>query len=303
MGRSRVLLTISLATCGIAVACNALTGVGDLGVTPPNDAQTSDDGRDEVGPALDATRRDVEVDAADGGRPSFCEGLVLYAPFDGTYATAQGGAPDPEPANPFVPGKYDKAVVSAGTSGSIFYPEGEAGVIYPKDAGTMAVWFKPTWSWPSTVDRVFVKPAADRSTGLNGSGPQFRYEVDGTIFGFIDQNADNTLTSAAVTAAEVIPYWNDLSWNHLVGTWNKLTPSLTFTLNGASGDPSVTHRTTNAPWTPQFPDVRFMRLGSNVNVADGSFDEFAIWNRELSLLEIKAVYGANRSIGDACAGD
>lgn len=290
------------ATCAIAVACNALTGVGDLGTGPCPDCA------DAGGDALVAIENDGPVptdsmsDAGDGGRPSYCDGLVLYAAFDGTYATAQGGAPDVAPTAPFSAGKFGSAVLCTGTDEGIFYPEGAAGAVYPRAAGTFAIWFKPTWKWPSTADRTLVKPAGDRGNGLNGAGPQLRYLSPEDTIGFVNQNPDGGFVQASAAAVDVTPYWKNLDWNHLAGTWNQAGPiTLTFTLNGASGDAAITRRETTAPWVPQFPSAAFTRVASNINFADGYFDDFAMWRRVLSRAEITAVYAANRSIGAACA--
>jgi hypothetical protein len=310
MRRPRAPYAILLATSAIAVACNALTGVGDLGSGPCVDCAGAEDARrsDALvvtdGPdPTDAPADTAALDASDGGRPSYCEGIVLYAAFDGTYATAQGGAPDIVPTDSFVPGKFGSSVLCSGfgPNQGIFYPTGAGGAVYPKAAGTFAIWFKPTWKWPSNADRTLVKPSGDRGNGLNGAGPHLRYLSPEDSFGFVNQNPDGGFVQAAAPAAQLTPYWNDQAWNHVAGTWNQAGPiTLTFTLNGASGDPSITHRESSLGWVPQLPAAAFTRVGSNINFADGAFDDFAMWQRDLSLDEIKALYSANRSIGTAC---
>lgn len=164
------------------------------------------------------------------------------------------------------------------------------------------MWLKPQWTFPSTVDRVVWKPVTDRTGNPNSSGPHMRTTVAAPGF-FGSSNSEPLATggfeNVGGTFAELTPFWKT-DWNHIVETWSRSSPTITFTLNGATGDASVTRRETDAGWTPQFPNVAYIRISSNATPDDAAYDDVALWGRPLSLAEIEAVYGANAPLGDLC---
>lgn len=310
MRRWRRLATAAVGLPLAALACNAITGAADLDVAPPCalcalDAATGDEG--QPAPVSEAGAMDAGVDAPPDvivARPSFCAGILMYARFDGTLVTAQGLAPDAPPVTSFVPGRFGDGVLLTGVNAALYYVEGAppAGVHYPKDEGSVAMWLKPTWAWPPTVDRVVWKPVADRTVNTPASGPSIRSRgAAPAFFG----SSNNEPGIAAVnedvggTGAELAPYWKT-NWNHLAETWSRSSPTITFTLNGAEGDPTITRRETDAGWTAQAPTVQYIRISSNSVPADAAYDDFALWDRSLSLAEVQAMYGANKSLGELC---
>ncbi|MDB5217569.1 MAG: Concanavalin A-like lectin/glucanase superfamily [Myxococcaceae bacterium] len=293
----------------VALACNALNGAGDLSVAA---CDTCDeiDGQDDrgneggvmVGEAgVDAPGPDASADVVVVPRPSFCNGIVMYARFDNTLTTAEGIAPDMPPATAFVAGRFGSAALLTGTSGALYYVEGDAGVPYPKDEGTIAMWVKPQWTWPPSVTRIFWKPVSDRTTSsTNESGPYLLVQnPQGGSFGAYCSPPNGATVTTGGTATEATPYWSS-QWNHLAETWSRSAPTLSFTLNGASGDASVTRRETAAGWTAEQPTVAYVRLSSNSFPSDSAYDDVVMWSRSLSLAEIQAVYGAGVALGDVC---
>ena len=309
-GKLRGGLAVALVLAA-AVACNALTGAGDLGTGGCDDCDAGAAAVDAATPdspgvtadAGDATTSDSGFDAA--ALPSFCTGLVLYAPLENNYATSQGAGPAPPlPSTAtFAPGKFGGGAALNGVNGALYYANGMSplGVPYPKEEGTIALWFKPLWTWPSAVDRVFAKPVSDTTNNNNTAGPSFRLESAApSMIGFINPNAvDAGTVRASSPVLAATPYWNATGFNHMVGTWKHTAPTLTFTLNGATGDPSITHIEITDAWD-NAATVNFTRISSDVVPPDGVFDDVAMWSRALSLAEIKDLYGANRSIGDVC---
>jgi hypothetical protein len=292
-----------------AIACNALNGAADLDVAAPcvgcevADAPTSDQ-RAVVVPEAGAADASVDAPPDVFVRPSFCAGIVMYARFDGTLVTAQGLAPDAPPVHSFVPGRFGDGVLLNGTNTALYYVEGvpPLGVHYPKDEGSAAMWLKPTWAWPTAVDRVVWKPVADRTVNTAAAGPSIRSRgVPPLFFGSSNSEPGSSGINEDVggTAAELAPYWKT-DWNHLAETWSRSSPTITFTLNGAEGDPTITRRETDAGWTAQSPLVQYIRFSSNSVPADAAYDDFALWDRSLSLAEIQAMYGANKSLGELC---
>lgn len=304
-GAACALLALALAglTIGAGAACNALSGVGELGVgpLPCEGCQTAEAGGDAaMNEAGTDASRDTSVETS--ARPSFCNGLVLYARFDGSLVTAQGLDPDQPPATSFDAGKYGGAALLSGANGALYYRQGDGGFRYPRPGeGTIAMWLRPLWTWPSSTDRILWKALPDRTTGLAPTvTPHLRSDVNDAFFGSTNTGPDGGTVSAGATFDELVPYWRDKEWNHLAETWSQSAPTLTFTLNGASGDPSVTHRETSAPWLAGTSTFAFLRVASNIASTDAFYDDLALWERALSLEEIRALYAANAPLGDVC---
>jgi hypothetical protein len=306
----RVGLAAAIAVAVAAFACNALNGAGDFTFAPPCEGCGEGDGRGDDGAAdgmavleaaADGGGADAKVDVI-APRPPFCSGIVMYARFDNALTTAQGVAPEAPPVTSFVPGRFGTGVLLTAASGPIYYVQGDGGVPYPRSEGTMAMWVKPQWTWPSTLDRVLWKPTADRTTNANSAGPHMRTVTAAPGF-FGSSNSEPTPPGGFIdvggTPAELAPFWK-VDWNHIVETWSQASPTITFTLNGATGDPTLTHRETDAGWAPQFPTVAYVRLSSTSFPADSAYDDVALWSRALSLAEIEAVYAADKPLGDLC---
>ncbi len=291
-----------------SLACNALSGASDLTVTSSCEGCTDLDARSSVG-----DEKSVAEASAEGGgsidagadvttRPPFCEGIVMYLRFDDTLTTSQGINPESPPAAAFVPGHFGSGALLTGNNTALYYVEGDGGVPYPKTEGSALMWLRPQWTFPTNVDRVVWKPVVDRSVNTFASGPSIRSR--GAAPGFFGSTNNEPSGPASEddvggTGVELTPYWKS-DWNHLAETWSQSSPTITFTLNGAEGDPSITHRETDAGWTPQGPTVAYIRISSNSVPSDAAYDDFALWNRSLSLLEVQAVYSAGRPLGELC---
>lgn len=302
-----------VAFAGMAVAmllaCNALTGVGDLEAVDctedcdasiperttspeaevPVDAQAAVDAVVvDAGPLVDAG---ADGDAAT--RPSFCQGITLYLPFEGSLSTKAGQAPDTPPAVAFVPGKFGQGADLTAAGGiAVYYAATSQGKSsYSLTAGTLAMWVKPTWQPPCVANpAVFWKPRSARVAALANAGPVLECA---TILGLTVDAPDGGQTAVGPSSLSV-PKWNAGGWNHLVGTWSSSSPTLQFSLNGAP--PLATAN----PWVPNDSPVNFLRIGSEVSAARSVFDEIVVWTRVLSAGEIAALAASSVSAAVAC---
>jgi len=287
-----------------AFACNALTGASDLGIADECDACDAGPppGSDDAG--LDASDAMVVADAADAAVPSYCAGIVFYARLDGTFTSAEGIAPDAPPDASFGIGKFDAAATILGDAGAIFYPVG-AKDPYPQAEGSIAMWFKPTWSSTQTAVHLYFKPATDKLyAATNTVGPQIVDFGATRGLGLTSNNVDASFTEALLPPATWKAGWHELGWNHFVASWRRTPSLLAFTLNGgatdAGADGGVTHVETTSPWYPQAAAAGFLRFGSAGNPIEGSLDDVAIWSRVLPPDEVQAIYASTQSIGKAC---
>ena len=309
MRRGPVLLLVATAMPAVVLACNALTGVGDLG--------TSDepclgceipvrDGAIVEGAIPPQPGDDASTDASDARTdtfmlPSYCTGIVFYARFDNTLLSARGQAPDQPPAIMYDTGKYGQAALVYGKNPIYYVQGGDAGFSYPTSAeGTVAMWFKANWTWPSTVDRTVWKTTPDRVTASSTSSPDMRHVASASFFGSTNTYPDGGVAMVGSAASALTPDWKNGTFNHLAETWSQKAPTITFTLNGGLTNPASTRRETNVPWSPEFANVGFLRLSSPAFQSDAAYDDLALWNHALSLAELQAVYGANKALGDVC---
>ena len=288
-----------------AFACNALTGVDDLGTADDADAG------DSAPPSrLDDSGLDVAdaVTVVDASVPSYCRGLRFYARLDGTFTSAEGIAADSPPDASFTTGRFGKAATILGEAGTVFYPT-SAAVYYPQAEGTVAIWFKPTWSTAQVALRSYFKPSLDKVfSATNNAGPQVLDLGTSKGMGATNFNADASSTEAILPCASWKAGWNELGWNHLVTSWRRSPSLLSFTLNGGrtyggvdgGGDAAAMHAETTSYWDPQVPEAGILRFASAGNPVDGSLDELAVWNRVLPPDEVQALYASSVSIGDAC---
>jgi len=292
---------------GTALACNALTGVGDLEAVDCADgcdgaAPTRTGGPDAAAPVdatspVDATPVADSASPVDSGgdaskRPAFCAGVTLYLPFDGSLSTKAGQAPDTPPAISFVPGKFGQAAdLTAGGGTAVYYAASHLGTpSYSLVNGTLAMWVKPTFVPPTGQAALFFKPRTVRAAATQNAGPVLGIE---TLLGLTVDAPDGGLTQVGYPQA-ALPSWNALGWNHLVGTWSSSSPTLRFALNGAApiGTPN--------PWVPNESPVNFLRVGSEVSAPRSLFDEVTLWTRVLPAGEIAALAASPVSVGVAC---
>jgi hypothetical protein len=282
----------------LAIACNALTGVGDLQTDPCADGSCVDAGtgtRTEPTPeastvdaGADATRADAAPDAAP--LPSFCSGVTFYLPFESSLVSQEGVAPDAPPAVTYVAGKFGKAVDLSNGNISVFYPTSVSGKsTYSRAAGTVAMWVKPTWTPPENAQHVLFKPKMDKTNAIVCAGP-FVENIPAGLSTAVDLPDSGVAQTQPTTGG-----WQSGAYNHLVATWNQSASSLTLTINGGAAVSSAT-----VSWVPNEATANFLRVGSDGYGSASVFDEVVVWSRELSQAEIAALYASPVAFGPAC---
>ena len=285
-------------------ACNAITGASDLtadlcGDDCGEDASViaiADAPSDRTGPE----NVDAGVDS-NTGRPTFCAGLLLYTTFDNDLKSTVGSSLLATTKDTFVAGKFGQGLQATGTTSTGYFPmTGAGGTLYPDKAGTIAFWFKSSFATQLKMDRILVKPVVDQVASVNETAPQVRFDSDMAILGITNQNPDAGYTTAGLTSPNggVPAGWNLLDFNHLVGTWNQDKKSLQFWLNG--GMSPSTYAESNTAWTPQVSPTGFLRISSSVSPSEGTFDELAVWSRELGPNEVQALFSSPVPIATAC---
>ncbi len=280
-------------------ACNALTGASDLDTKlEPGGAPT---GCPSCAPPPPPPPAAVDACADAVAPPSFCAGLVFYARLDGTTTSAEddvassfeGGAPEIA----FDAGKFGGAGVFVGTSSATYWDATR----YPAAVGTVAMWVKPTWSWPPPaggIGYILFKPTPTRAPSPLVAGPAFGADTIGLNADV--KHPDGGGAGVIAPAAAVAPRWHDLDWNHVVMTWDRPgAPTLGIAVNGGGADGGSMGFSTTAAWTADVAAVWF-RLSSPSAPAEALLDDVALWNRVLDAAEIAAIHASAAPIGDAC---
>ncbi|HEY8074808.1 MAG TPA: LamG-like jellyroll fold domain-containing protein [Labilithrix sp.] len=295
---------LAVVVVAFGAACNALTGVSDLDTSIASDAGAPCTTCGAPNPPPPPGQPPPPPSGADGSvdsgtKPSYCTGISFYARYDSTTTSAQGLTPTDSNGAAvtmtFAPGKFGNAASFVGTPQALYY-DSDAGPCVPA-LGSVAMWLKPTWTWPTSVQRVFFKPVPTRVVGAGeASGAELENRATPLLFGLWNTSPDGSGVYAAEDPNLLAGSWKDLDWNHLAGTWDLAGSRLAFTLNGGSAR-FVTQQT----WAPQLP-ILWFRIGtaSTGNSIDALVDDVAIWTRVLSDAEITAIHTSPIAIGDAC---
>ena len=313
---------ISLLPLILAGGCHLvlpLGSVSDVGATDraapdaPRDAGPSTDGPPSIEPRQDLPRKDIPVDTGaplDGGPDAsvqvLCQGLSLYLPFDtscmsgidgagaavvGTSQTAGGGSVA------FQLSGFIGSGCSLTGNGELRWPP----ALYSAAAGTVSLWVRITYKGFPPAYTLYLHRAHW------GAGPTMYHNHLKQHLGVTNSNADGGFTELVADNTAAQPYWS-ASWNHLVSTWNQSgSERLSFTLNGDPANGYPTRLTSGAFWSPATPTPYSFSVGGSTEYTTAAayvVDEVALWNRPLSLAEIKLLHSlqssGQKSIGQIC---
>jgi hypothetical protein len=277
------------------VEAGALDGSGDAPSPEvgPVDA-ASEDGAPAVGPP------DAPATPEGGPLPSFCAGVLLYLPMDGTLvgtpavpALVSDGGPA---VGSFGPGKFGQAALFAAPAGAAFYAaSGALGTTYTIPQGSVAMWVEPQgWTWPAAQARVFFKPTS-ALTDTFSAGASGGADPAGLVT-FVEQSQGGADVEAVLGVDAAVTFASS-AFNHVVSTWDEASGLLSMTLNGGAMGGAAYQ---DAGWTPLASTAAYLRLGGYGNVPDVWVDEVVVWSRPLSPAEIAGVYALAMPFGAAC---
>ncbi|MBT7056947.1 MAG: LamG domain-containing protein, partial [Lentisphaerae bacterium] len=201
------------------------------------------------------------------------KGLLLHVPFEATLspALANGSGEITCPGATYADGTVGKGVVVTDAAVSVL---GEGN--FRRPLGTVAFWVAPAWSPADTsyqghrqlfdatnfaINYYTPKRVAFFMTGKTRKGVGYRWDYSVTSTGIRD--------------------WEPGEWHHVAATWNAATGRKTLCLDGAVAAEGTTQWLRDDLYMGTVP----IRLGQKE--APGIYDEWMIWERCLSLDEIK----------------
>jgi hypothetical protein len=209
------------------------------------------------------------------GRAPLAKGLTYYDSFEGSLApTVAGGSQAVAGEKAFAPGRVGEGVVVVSRSISMNSPGN-----YDPHHGTVSFWVKPDWD-------------GKRQAGASGARGFFRggwvalnYSIEKGICFFMTGDSkppegfrwDYGQTTTAMRA------WRPGEWHHLAITWDAATKHKAIYVDGKS----VFDGTTSVLSEKDFSQLT-VTLGNAL--ATGVYDEWAIWDRELSAAEVAQVF-------------
>ncbi len=255
------------------------------GVTATRDAGTS---------SGDAT--------ANNGKPSYCTGILMYVPWDGDAKTKTGLTPSESGGGAdvsFVTAKFGQGAHFSPDE-HFMYTASAATPLHSTAAGTIVTWMKPDSS-SLALRPVFRPQSVDNQRDNDGDtvAPWLGLGLGGGKAGM-----QLGAVQAAVnddTAAGGIRGWNTSEFHLVAGTWNAApTPggsTISFFVKNATAE--TTAATTTA-WTPRATTTPFVRLLAETDNVNATVDDTAIWDHELTLEELRAIYTSAASLGATC---
>jgi hypothetical protein len=265
-----------------------------------------------------------------GARPSFCDGIILYASFDrgvvapdvGEVTTEGVGGVAVEDTGGHFGGGVKLVSDAADAGAAVFYLVPDAGPeILPSAQGSVALWHR------STVDalqsRVLYR--------LVANGPAEPLVPTALVFVRLQNRIglwETAPTARAVLAIDetvLAPYLREGGYNHFFTAWRLAEdgglpgPTAWLAINGGLGlvlrdagldgyAPAVPDDAGNLPYLSSTNDrwrtgprpVAFRLGGPAGSATEGSLDDVVVWSRIVSFEEAAAVYAAGRAVGEVC---
>lgn len=318
--RWTLLFTLPLLALRAGLGCSAAES------TP---SATSPDGSAPGDPAPGTPTDDDAAtgdDAGGGGgpRPSFCDGLALYASFDATFAAEVGGGDASVYGGAaLVPtGRFGGSVaLLPGTEGAwLYYSEQPGAFEFPAAEGSIAMWTRLPIDAPQAGGIYFRAVAdVDAGTGLSLPVGLILQHTSPTRFGLKSEGSGGTLFD--FPWASVKPHLRRDGLNHFAVAWRSTDaggPTAYLAINGGTGeryddagpDASVFvddagnttyHAVTSKVWG-YLKDPTAVRLGGSVppTAPNADIDELAVWNRVLSFEEMDALHRSPVALAAAC---
>ncbi|MBL8612639.1 MAG: hypothetical protein JNL38_35185 [Myxococcales bacterium] len=306
--RRRCLVGVfALAPLSGLVACNGLTGVGELQLVECAgcvEAGVEDDGgrpplrADSGAPRPDAgSTGDAAADAPALG-PDLCRGVTFFAALDGSgtsgavRASAKAGEPASgnyvtEPA-----GKRGQGFRANAPSSTLTWSSPYQGITALRaDQGTAAFYLRLNFNGFPEPRRAWLQPLA----GMAAASPTVAISGNDLVV------TGEAAATASVDLTQIPGVLATRPWLLVVVTWRAAAaagaPSLGVVVYAPTQTLSASYK---SPWAPGAAPTGF-RLGFNgTDGSNASFDELVLWDRALDDAEIKQVSELATPIDQAC---
>ena len=304
-------------------ACALVADLGERTLGDPNAVTGGDGGKDGSSTKRDASKSDPKDSGDTEPDTDFCDGIILYASFDGKLtgdvggeSTASRGAVSTSPN-----GKFGGALALVGNNSAVdspgaahFFLASNAGNPWSETVGSLAVWFRASQEYSADKAPVLYRPMASLpDEPLKTAGLAFYLQNDRTT-GFFEKSSTSIAPVFVFNTAAVAPFLRKDDYNHFFTAWNQDgSPTAMFAINGGQGtvfdgsspgtfpEGEAPYRaTTTKLWASEGPPVGLRLGGSGTNSPQGTFDDLVVWNRVLTFEQAAAVFKAGKSVGEVC---
>lgn len=307
-------------------ACALVANLGDRTLGDPNAVETEDDDASTTPKKKSVPEAKAKPRAA--GTPEFCEGIVVYASFDGKLKGDVGAQSTSSAGNvsSSTEGKFGGSLSLVGENATLESPGAalwllatDDGNTWPETTGSFAVWFRSAPGGKPPQVPVLYRPVGTppKSKNLDTAGLAFYLLHAGTQkqMGLYQRSGgDEADEVLAFGIDEVAPFLRADDYNHYFAAWDQTgTPKAFMALNGGGGttfdgtapatfpDGKAPFRaSTSTSWKPEASPVGVRLGGVGLNSPQGLYDDLVIWNRVLSFDEVAAVYKNAQALGDTC---
>lgn len=289
------------------VACNGLTGVGDLLLVECAgcaDASVADDGgrpplREDAGaPPRDAgSTSDAAGDGALPG-PDPCRGVTFFAALDGngTSSAVRASAKAGELATgnyvAEAVGKRGQGFRANAAASTLTWASPYQGITALRpEQGTVAFYLRLNFNGFPEPRRAWFQPLA----GMAAASPTVALSGNDLVV------TGESAAAASVDLTQIPGVLATRPWLLVVVTWRAAAaagaPSLGVVVYAPTQTLSASYK---SPWSPSAAPTGF-RLGYNgTDGSNASFDELVVWDRALDDAEIKLVSELTTPIDKAC---
>jgi hypothetical protein len=308
-------------------ACALVADLGERTLGDPNAIGTGDASKDDASKTKnDASKTDAEPPTPDP--PTFCDGIIVYASFDGKLKGDKGGDTtfSSGAVSSSTQGKFGGALSLVGQNAELSSPGAAhwllasgAGNPWPETKGSFAVWFRSAPAGNPPVVPVLYRPVATQPTSptLDTAGLAFYLHRDVTDqTGLYERSGGDPVADKVLTFGidEVAPFLRTTDYNHYFTAWDQnggtkafmaINGGLGVTFNGTETgvfpDGGAPFRaTTSREWISEGEPVGVRLGGVGRNSPQGLYDDLVIWNRVVSFEEVSALYSSGKPVGDIC---
>ncbi len=325
----RVRRVVSLLIGPMVVSACAL--VADLGERTLGDPSAIGTGDASVDKDASKTKNDAsksDADEPDPAPPTFCDGIIVYASFDGKLQGDKGGETtfSSGVVSSSTQGKFGGALSLVGENSEQSSPgaahwllASASGNPWPEQKGSFAVWFRSAPGASPPVAPVLYRPVATppEAATLETAGLAFFLRHDGVDeIGLFERSGGAPQTDRVLSfnIDDVSSFLQAGQYNHYFAAWDKTgPPTALFALNGGlgrtfNGTETGTFTDGGAPfraettrsWVSEGEPVGVRLGGKGQNSPQGLYDDLVIWNRVVSFAEVAALFSSGKAVGDIC---
>lgn len=245
-----------------------------------------------------------------GAQQSLNQGINLHLPFDdgtGTNAADAAGTNDGTLQNMSPASDWVDGIIQGGLNFSGDNRVQVSGSVINPNRGTFSMWYKPDIDYTAATNELFLTGFWNETFSNNDFFLDL-YESDDSFYCGIRDNGGTTHANG-VNSAALASLWQVGKWMHIACTYDDSLPAdnIKIYINGVeSNTPAEELNLSDWSATPWVPPAN-LTIGNDgegfANSAQGTLDDFRVYDRPLSASEISQLYAQGSSCTLPSEGD